>query len=952
MEDSDLLLRKRAEQRLQLQYSLSGLLAGAHRIQEVAQPLLASLGTHLSWDLGFLWLREAKEDAMHCAQSWHAAGAGAPRFEQATCSRLFGRGVGFPGRVWEQKQPIWIADLATESNLPRRDDANAENLRSAVGFPILDRGEVVGVIEFFIHEARESDSDLLDTLRSIGNQIGHFIERSRGEEALRASENRKTAILEAALDCIITIDSRSRIIEWNPAAERVFGYSRKEVLDRSLPQLIIPPRFRELHYRGMERYLETGEGPILGKRIELTGMRADGSEFPVELAITRLPHEQPPLFTAYLRDLSERTEQQRALRRSEGRYRALFENVLEGVYQSAPNGDILAANPALARMLGFDSPEQLLRDANTPDLYTDPADRTARLQELERQGELRNAELKLRRRDGTELVVLENTRVVRDEAGDVLFYEGTLTDITERKRAEEELRAAKEAAESANRAKRDFLANMSHELRTPLNAILGYSEMLQEEAEDLSLSALIPDLQKIQTAGRHLLALINDVLDLTKIEAGRMQMYLESFEVSAVVREVAETVKPLMETNGNTLDIRLGPAVGRMYGDLTKVRQSLFNLLSNAAKFTSRGAVTLGAERQKSDARDWITFSVADTGIGIAREKLENIFEAFSQADTSTSRVYGGTGLGLAITREFCRLMGGDIEVESELSQGSRFTIRLPASVRVSDERVEVSGLRHGGGTNPVLVVDDDASSRELICRSLEREGIPTVEAGTGAAALKMAREVRPAAITLDVIMPEMDGWSTLIALKADPELRDIPVVMTTVSDDRALGYALGASHYITKPIEREKLSAILGHYRCQSPPCPVLIVEDDVSSRELLRSLLERDGWSVTTAENGADAIELLKLRNFELILLDLMMPKMDGFAFTRLLREHAEWRSIPVIVVTAKDMTEEDRKRLNGDIQGVITKTALSREGLLREIRTVLPGISPNPREAPHTR
>ncbi|MBV9405348.1 MAG: PAS domain S-box protein, partial [Acidobacteriaceae bacterium] len=435
------------------------MLAGAHRIGEVAEALLESLANHLGWSVGFLWLRDAKDDVLRCATSWRAAGVEVPQFEKATLANRFARGIGLPGRVWELKQAVWIPDVSAELGLPRHADALQDKLRGGVAFPILDRGELVGVMEFFVQAAREPDADLLDTLLSIGHQIGHFIERSRGEEALRASENLKTAILESALDCIITIDVESRVIEWNPAAERVFGYRRTDVIGRSLPELIIPPAFRPAHYDGMRRYVETGAGPILGRRIELTGMRADGSEFPIELAVTRLPHEEPPLFSAYLRDLSERVRHERALQRSERRYQALFENVLEGVYQSDPNGKILAANPALARMLGFESAEQLLETADIPKLYANPADRRTRLQELERESELRNAELKLRRRDGSEIVVLENTRAVRDDEGCVMFYEGTLTDITDRKRAEEELRAAKEAAEFANHAKSDFLAN-------------------------------------------------------------------------------------------------------------------------------------------------------------------------------------------------------------------------------------------------------------------------------------------------------------------------------------------------------------------------------------------------------------------------------------------------------------------------------------------------------------
>ncbi len=934
----DVSARKKAEQRLQMQFALSQLLASASRTEEVSQPLLKTIGKSLGWDMGFLWLRPVGDTVLHCIQTWHAAGSFSAQFEQATCANRFQRGVGLPGRVWEEKQVIWLPDVMAETTLPRIDDIAAENLKSALGFPIIDRGQVVGVAEYFAHDMREPDQDLIATLLSIGRQIGQFIQRARGEEALRASENRKAAILESALDCVITIDQESRILEFNPAAERTFGYLKNDAMGRPLPELIIPPDLRERHYRGMAHYRETGEGPILNRRLELRGMRSDATEFPVEIAITRLAHEDPPLFTAYIRDLSERHRTERALKTSEGRYTALFENILEGVYQTDAEGNILTANPALIRMLGFSSLDELRAAAAVQNLYADEGERARRLEELERTGELRNAELTLKQRDGTELVVLENARLVRDGDGAILYYEGTLTDITDRKRSQQELVAAKEAAERANRAKSDFLANMSHELRTPLNAIIGYSEMLQDEAEDRQIQSLVTDLNKIRTAGRHLLSVINDVLDVTKIEAGRMQLYLESFEVGNLIKEISDTVKPLMDANHNQFVVDVPGDLGTMYADLTKVRQSLFNLLSNSAKFTSAGTVTLSAQHERVGELDQIRFSVVDTGIGIAPEKLEKIFDAFAQGDSSTSKLYGGTGLGLAITRHFCRMMGGDVTVHSELGKGSHFEMILPVRIPAAEEVNQPSLMQSRNGLRPVLVVDDDASARELICRSLEREGIPTAQAQNGRAALKLARELQPAAITLDVVMPDMDGWTTLSALKADAQLRCIPVVMTTVSDDRALGYALGADHYITKPIDRERLLSILSQYRCLRPPCPVLIVEDDPASRDMLKAILERENWSVVTAENGAAALQKLEEHDFELILLDLMMPEMDGFEFTRILRENEKWRSIPIIVVTAKDMTEEDRMRLNGDIQGVLAKSGLSRDALIREIQALV--------------
>ena len=934
----DIGARKRAEQRLQMQFRVSQLLATASRVDEVAQSLLEGVGAALGWEVGFLWLRRFSESSLHCVHSWRSSSFTSSWFEKATCAKTFEKGIGLPGRVWQEKNAIWLRDLLSETTLPRIQDLSAENLNTGLAFPIIDRGQVVGVLEFFTRDTREPDDDLIATLLSIGRQIGQFIERARGEEALRASENRKAAILESALDSIISIDAQSRVVEFNPAAERTFGYSKAEAMGRSMPELIIPPNLRDEHYAGMQRYLETGEGAALGRRIELHGMRSDASEFPLELAITRLAHEEPPLFTAYIRDLSEQRRAETALKTSEGRYASLFENVLEGVYQTDPEGNVLAANPALIHMLGFSNLDELRAAGGVQKLYADSSDRSQRLAELERTSELRNAELSLKRRDGSELVVLENSRVVRNSSGAAVYYEGTLTDITERKHAEQELVAAKEAAERANRAKSDFLANMSHELRTPLNAIIGYSEMLQDEAEDLKIQSLVPDLNRIRTAGRHLLALINDVLDVTKIEAGRMQLYIESFDVETLLREIIDTVKPLMDSNRNELVVDSHGNLGSMYADLTKVRQSLFNLLSNAAKFTSSGTITLRAVRENTAGLEQIRFSVSDTGIGIPPDKVEKIFDAFSQGDSSTSKLYGGTGLGLAITRHFCRMMGGDITVNSEVGKGSHFEMVLPVRIPSAEESAQPSFVEVRNGLRPVLVVDDDAAARDLICRSLERAGIPTAEAQNGRAALKLARELNPAAITLDVVMPDMDGWTTLSALKADPDLRQIPVIMTTMSDDRALGYALGAAHYITKPIDRERLVAILAKYRCLRPPCPVLVVEDDPASRDLLKTILERENWRVATAENGTAALETLQEHDFELILLDLMMPEMDGFEFARILRENEKWRAIPVIVVTAKDMTDEDRKRLNGNIQGVLAKSGLNREALINEIQALV--------------
>ncbi len=516
--------------------------------------------------------------------------------------------------------------------------------------------------------------------------------------------------------------------------------------------------------------------------------------------------------------------------------------------------------------------------------------------------------------------------------------------LAEAKDAAEQAQAA---AESANRAKSHFLANMSHELRTPLNAIIGYSEMLQDEAAELDQNSFIPDLQKIHAAGKHLLALINDILDLSKIEAGRMELYLETFDVSTMLQDIVATVRPLVEKQANTLVVRGVDDLGAMRADLTKVRQALFNLFSNASKFTERGTITLSVDREAApgragpDASPFMVFRVSDTGIGMTPEQIGRLFQPFTQADASTTRRYGGTGLGLAITRHFCEMMGGEITVQSQPGRGSTLTILLPVEVvepRPGTLTVAATSVAQPVGAisvAKVLVIDDDPVARDLVYRFLSKEGFQVASAASGEEGLRLARQLRPDAITLDVMMPGMDGWAVLSTLKGDAELADIPVVMLTIVNDKNLGYTLGASDYVVKPIDRERLVAVMKKYWRNHTAGRVLIVDDDAMTREMLGRMLEKEGWVTTAAENGRVGLARLTDTRPDVILLDLMMPELDGFGFVGELRQRAEWRAIPVIVVTAKDLTAEDRLRLNGYVESILLKGTYSREALLTEVR-----------------
>lgn len=512
------------------------------------------------------------------------------------------------------------------------------------------------------------------------------------------------------------------------------------------------------------------------------------------------------------------------------------------------------------------------------------------------------------------------------DGGTVAVY----TDITELKQRQVELERAKSHAESANEAKSRFLASMSHELRTPLNAIIGYSEMLIEEADEQQMGEFVPELEKIAAAGRHLLALINDILDLSKIEANKMEIFLETFDVAALLRDVEATVKPLMAKNRNSFVLDVGDNPGKMHSDQTKLRQNLFNLLSNAAKFTVDGRVELSLRRDRRPDGDWLIFKVSDTGIGMTPAQQERLFDAFTQADASTTRNYGGTGLGLSITRSFCRMIGGVVAVTSELGKGSVFTMEIPADFK--EEIVEKHPTALPSPTpsdKTVLIIDDEQAARTVIADALAEAGLASIEASSGEEGIAAARAHRPAAIILDIIMPHQDGWSVLRALKGDKELCEIPVILATILADRELGLSLGAVEYLTKPIDTDKLIRTIE--ACGGGNRDVLVIDDDQASRDFLRRILVKKDWRVHEASDAARGLELMKRLLPRLVLLDLLMPEMDGFQTLNEMQQVRELQNIPVVIVTSKDLSANELKWLRDRAVAVVTKGANSRSQLV---------------------
>jgi DNA-binding response OmpR family regulator/nitrogen-specific signal transduction histidine kinase len=496
--------------------------------------------------------------------------------------------------------------------------------------------------------------------------------------------------------------------------------------------------------------------------------------------------------------------------------------------------------------------------------------------------------------------------------------------------------------EKASRLKSEFLANMSHELRTPLNAILGFSELLQDGGETADIRAIY--LRTIHDSGAHLLALINDILDLAKVEAGQMDLHFEEVDPLEIVDGVVATVQPLAERKGISVEASSDAGIS-LTADAGKVKQILYNLLSNAIKFTPESGLVSVHTSLVGEA---VRFSVTDTGIGIADEDQERVFHEFQQVDGAASRHYEGTGLGLALTRRFAELHGGRIWLESSLGLGSTFHVEIPAQqltherpASPNDVPAPIDGASMNGEAPLVLVVENDVQAANLLCAYLTRGGYRSHVAADGLDVLDKARLLNPVAITLDILLPHVDGWELLRSLKADATTRDIPVVIVSVVDDEQLGYALGAADYFVKPVERQallaRLAALTLTTHVKDREVRVLVVDDDPAAVELLGGMLARIGFTVLRAYGGAEGIALAREQLPEVILLDLMMPEVTGFDVVAELKGDARTRDIPILIVTAKDMSATEKMELNGQVMAILAKGSSVRVDLLTWLRQV---------------
>jgi PAS domain S-box-containing protein len=745
-------------------------------------------------------------------------------------------------------------------------------------------------------------------------------------ELIREAEARHSQILEASLDPVISMDDRGNITEFNAAAEKSFGHARSDVLGKPLAEVVIPERFRRGHTDGLAKYLARGEGPLIGRRIELTALRADGSELPVELVLVALKlgdgHRQ---FTGFIRDLTDRRKAEQSLML----WAHVFEQAHFGIVISENDtGGIHSVNDAYAKMLGY-TPDRIIGrpgvDFVAPEARADVPRVVQRIQERGHD----TFEMTLVRKDGTTVPVLVASSTLPTRPDEPPLRIATVVDMTERKELERacaesaELLARNRRAEEASRLKSEFLANMSHELRTPLNSIIGFAELLYDGEVGAVAAKQREFLGDILASGKHLLQLINDVLDLAKVEAGKLEFHPEPIDLRRVIAEVLSILRTPAASKQIQVEASVADGIGEILLDASRLKQVLYNYVSNALKFTLEGGRVM--VRVAADGPSSLRIEVEDTGIGIAASDMGRLFNEFQQLDSSAAKTHGGTGLGLALTKRLVEAQGGGVGATSELGKGSLFFAVLP---RRGEGRPRVAWSNEApaatAGAPPILIVEDDPRDQARIAQTLSAAGyaIDVVSTGADAVAKCRAREYR--AVTLDLLLPDMSGLDVLRAVRDTGKNPAIPVVVLTVVAERVTaGFAI--SDVLAKPVDAEALLKSL--QRAGAGPAPssvVLVVDDDPGSLKLMAAVLEQLGFQPSCHADGRRALDSIDAERPVAIVLDLLMPGFDGFQFLARLRGSPAGATIPVVVWTMKDLSSAEIDLLRASASAVVAKGA----------------------------
>jgi PAS domain S-box-containing protein len=812
--------------------------------------------------------------------------------------------------------------------------------------------------------------------------------RKHAEEALVKAGALQSAIFNSANFSSIATDAKGVIQIFNVGAERMLGYAAAEVMNKITPAEISDPE--EVVARATALSLEFGTPIAPGFEAlvfkasrgiediyELTYFRKDGSRFPAVVSVTALRDAQDAIIgylligtdnTARKQVEEERKKLDQRLRDQHFYTRSLIESNIDALMTTDPRGIITDVNKQMEALTGCSRDE--LIGAPFKNYFTDAARAEAGIKRVLTEGTVTNYELTARARDGTLTLVSYNASTFHDRDRILQGVFAAARDMTELKLFEQALQQKNAELEDASRMKSEFLANMSHELRTPLNAIIGFSEVLKDGLMGEMTEQQRGFIGDIFSSGKHLLDLINDILDLSKVEAGKMELDLEPVRVSTLFANSLSIVREKAATRQVRLELEIAEELSPMRVDVRKVKQIVYNLLSNAVKFTPEGGrVTLRAKRvpraevahvsgpwagrtlqlADNEFEEFLAISVTDSGIGIAPEGLVRLFTPFSQIDSGLARKFEGTGLGLAMVKLLAELHGGSVAVESAVGEGSRFTVWLPlraeqGEARQPDEAVPVSWVDALPGARTVLVVEDDLKSAELIRVQLEAEGFTVLHADSAESALAVAARQPLALITLDIMLPNMDGWEFLGRIKQVPALSRIPVVIISIVADRNKGFALGAAAVMQKPISRQELYESLVEMGLfplsQGKALKVLVVDDDPKAVELIAVRMTGLAGTVLRAYGGQDAIDIARGDRPDLIVLDLMMPVVSGFDVVDNLKGDPNTAQIPIIVVTAKAITARDRDRLNGYVATILEKSTFDLNHFTAEVRRAMSG------------
>ncbi|VAX39359.1 BarA sensory histidine kinase (= VarS = GacS) [hydrothermal vent metagenome] len=766
--------------------------------------------------------------------------------------------------------------------------------------------------------------------------------RKRAEEALRISEARQRATFEAALDCIITIDADGKIIEFNRAAERTFGFQREDVTGKEMAEILTPPSTRERHRDNLLSYQSTGEGSILGRRLEMPLLKKNGDIFMAEVAMQPVPYGESLHFTIFLRDITDRLKAEERLRRSNARFRRLVDSDIIGIIIVDLDGKIKEANDVFLSMTGYLKSE--MRSGNLNLMELTPTEYHLLDQEclihLKEYGTCPAWEKELVRKDGSHVPILLGVTLLEGKKQEALCF---VLDISSQKETERQLKKAKEAADAASKSKSAFLANMSHEIRTPMNAIIGMTDLVLH-------SELAPEqreyLQVVAGSAESLLQLINDILDFSKIEADKLELDEIEFRLRDTINGVLKSLAVQAHQNAIEIVCQFANNVPDFVeADLNRLRQILINLVGNAIKFTESGEVVVKVEREEHlDDKLHLLISVKDTGIGIPQKRLAHIFEPFEQLEQSMARRFGGTGLGLSITSRLVELMGGRIWCESKEGEGTTFYFSSVIEA-LGDDSVDPDLISQIHQLR-VLAVDDNASSRTALKEMFRSWDIELDTSATAEAAIKMLQENDYDIFLIDAHMPDTDGFMLVEQIKKTISKNRLPAIfiMLTSGDpprDIARCEELGAAAYLMKPINPSELFDTLiafvgGDKILSESPVPyeqsfpsqatlkILLVEDSVYNQKLAVGLLKKTGHHTTVAENGRVALELLKNETFDLVLMDVQMPEMDGLEATRTIRrlEKKSGQHIPIIAMTAQAMKGDREQCLAAGMDDYLAK------------------------------